>query len=126
MHVRKGDQVIVIAGNDKGAAPAGVVAVDVAKNRVVVEGVSVRVKHRRPTQQNPQGERVEAEAVHASNVMLVDPKTGKGTRKRRTPKRSSRRLDPWPPGLRKVPGRKSARHRRPDSVCRTRCKFPAS
>ncbi|MEZ6005305.1 MAG: 50S ribosomal protein L24 [Planctomycetota bacterium] len=82
MHVRKGDQVIVIAGNDKGRT-GQVVAVDVAKNRVVVEGVNVRVKHRRPTQQNPQGERVEAEApVHASNVMLVDPKTGKGTRKR--------------------------------------------
>jgi large subunit ribosomal protein L24 len=49
----------------------------------VVEGVNMRTKHQKPTQQNPQGERVQQEcAVHASNVMLLDPETGKGTRKR--------------------------------------------
>ncbi|MDP6739999.1 MAG: 50S ribosomal protein L24, partial [Planctomycetota bacterium] len=48
-----------------------------------VEGVNMRTKHQKPTQQNPKGDRVQQEcAVHASNVMLLDPETGKGTRKR--------------------------------------------
>ena len=82
MHVKRGDQVIVIAGNDKGTT-GEVIAVHRADNRVVVEGVNVRIKHEKPTQQNPQGERVEREfPIHASNVMLLDPSTGKGTRKR--------------------------------------------
>ena len=82
MHVRKGDSVIVITGNDKGRT-GSVLAVMPARTRVVVEGVNMRWKHRRPTQQAPKGERVQIECpIHASNVMLVDPKTGKGTRKR--------------------------------------------
>ena len=82
MHVRSGDQVIVIAGNDKGATGT-VIAVDRGANRVTVEGVNIRTKHQKPTQQNPQGERLEHEfPIHASNVMLVDPATGKGTRRR--------------------------------------------
>ena len=82
MHVKTGDTVVVIAGNDKGAT-GEVTRVLRDKNKVVVSGVNVRVKHKKPTQQNPQGERVEQEfPIHASNVMLVDPATGKGTRKR--------------------------------------------
>ncbi len=82
MHVNTGDQVIVIAGNNKGRTGA-VLQVQRDKNRVVVEGVNLRTKHQKPTQQNPKGERVEQECpVHASNVMLLDPETGKGTRKR--------------------------------------------
>lgn len=82
MKIKSGDQVIVIAGNDKGATGT-VRQVLRDKNRVIVEGVNMRVKHQKPTQQNPQGERVEREvAIHASNVMLLDPATGKGTRKR--------------------------------------------
>jgi large subunit ribosomal protein L24 len=82
MHVKNGDQVIVIAGNDKGRTGA-VVAVDTKRTRVTVEGVNIRTKHQKPTQQNPQGERVEREfPIHASNVQLLDPATGKGTRKR--------------------------------------------
>ena len=82
MKIRNGDQVIVIAGNDKGRTGA-VVEVDRKRDRVVVEGINIRVKHQKPTQQTPQGERVEREfPIHVSNVMLLDPATGKGTRKR--------------------------------------------
>ncbi len=82
MHVKKGDTVIVIAGNDKGSTGA-VVEVQRDRNRVIVEGVNIRTKHEKPTQQNPQGDRVEREfPIHASNVQLLDPQTGKGTRKR--------------------------------------------
>jgi len=82
MHVRKGDQVIVIAGNDKGKTGEVVRAMP-KENRVIVEGVNLRWKHRKPTQQTPQGERVQLEvAIHASNVMHLDPATGKGVRRR--------------------------------------------
>lgn len=86
MHVRKGDQVIVISGNDKGRT-GEIRAVNRAKKRVLVEGVNKRWKHKKPTQQNPKGERVEEDCmIHSSNVMLLDPVTGKGTRKRPTEK----------------------------------------
>lgn len=82
MKINKGDSVVVIAGNDKGKT-GPVLEVDRSKNRVVVEGVNMRWKHERRSEQKPQGERVQREfPVHASNVMLLDPKTGKGTRKR--------------------------------------------
>ena len=82
MKINKGDQVIVIAGNDKGKT-GNVLEVDRSKNRVLVEGVNLRWKHERRSEQKPQGERAHREfPVHASNVMLLDPKTGKGTRKR--------------------------------------------
>ena len=82
MHVKKGEQVIVIAGNDKGRK-GEVKRVITKTGRVIVDGVNLRWKHKRPTQQNPKGERVQEEcSIHASNVMPVDPATGKGTRKR--------------------------------------------
>ncbi len=82
MHVKRGDTVIVIAGNDKGTT-GEVIAVDRTRNRVVVAGVNMRTKHVKPTQQNPKGERLEREqSIHASNVMHVDPANGKPTRKR--------------------------------------------
>ena len=82
MHVKKGDTVIVIAGNDRGRT-GEVRSIDPHRNRVVVEGVNLRWKHRRPSQQSPKGERVQIEvSIHASNVLPLDPKTGKGTRKR--------------------------------------------
>ena len=82
MHVKKGDAVIVIAGNDKGKI--GEIARVVRENgRVVVAGVNLRWKHKRATQQKPKGERVQEEcSIHHSNVMLYDPETKKGTRKR--------------------------------------------
>ena len=83
MHVRKGDTVIVIAGNDKGTT--GEVRKTIRETgRVIVDGVNLRWKHKRATQQNPKGERLQEEcSIHASNVMLLDPGTGKGTRKRK-------------------------------------------
>jgi large subunit ribosomal protein L24 len=83
MHVRKGDVVLVIAGNDKGRT-GEVKRVLREDNRVVVDGINLRWKHKRATQQNPKGERVQEEcSIHASNVMLHDPATGKGVRKRK-------------------------------------------
>ncbi len=82
MHVKKGETVVVISGNDKGKV-GEVRSVNSKSGRVVVDGVNVRWKHRKPTQQNPKGERVEMEcSIHASNVMLWDAKAEKGTRKR--------------------------------------------
>ncbi len=81
-HVNRGDQVVVIAGNDKGRTGA-VLEIHSKTGRVTVEGINLRWRHHKPTEQKPQGERVQQESpVHASNVMLLDPATGKGTRKR--------------------------------------------
>ncbi|SHG66132.1 large subunit ribosomal protein L24 [Fodinibius roseus] len=80
LHVKKGDNVKVIAGNEKGKE-GRVLAVFPAKERVLVEGVNMRVHHDKPTQENPQGGRIEREvAIHISNVMVIDPSTGEPTR----------------------------------------------
>lgn len=82
MKLKRGDTVIVIAGNDKGRS-GEVKRVDRDANRVLVDGINLRWCHKKPTQQQPKGERVQEERpIHASNVMLLDPATGKGTRKR--------------------------------------------
>ena len=83
MKLKKGDKVVVIAGNDKGRT--GEVRLVLTKeNRVLVEGVNVRWVTKKPTQQNPKGQRLQEErSIHASNVMPLDPETGKGTRKRK-------------------------------------------
>ena len=83
MHVRKGDQVVVIAGNDKGKT-GEITVVQRESGRVIVSGVNLRWKHKRRTQQKPKGERVQEEcSIHHSNVQLYDPATKKGTRKRK-------------------------------------------
>lgn len=71
VHVKTGDTVKVIAGDDKGKE--GVVkAVDRQRNRVMVEGVGLVAKHQKPSARNPQGGIVREEAsIHASNVKLV-------------------------------------------------------
>lgn len=80
LHVKKGDNVKVIAGNDKGKE-GRVLAVFPSKDRVLVEGINMRVHHDKPTQENPQGGRIEREmAIHVSNVMVIDPTTGEPTR----------------------------------------------
>jgi large subunit ribosomal protein L24 len=90
MHVRKGDTVLVIAGNDKGKQ-GEIRQVFLDENRVIVAGVNLRWKHSKRTQQNPKGERVQREApIHASNVMHVDPKTGERSRKRVKPARAGK------------------------------------
>ncbi len=80
LHVKKGDTVVVLSGNDRGAQ-GKVLEVIREKQRAIVEGVNMIKKHTKPNAENPQGGIVEREAaIHISNLMLVDPKTGKGTR----------------------------------------------
>ncbi|MEM9461791.1 MAG: 50S ribosomal protein L24 [Myxococcota bacterium] len=80
--VKQGDDVIVVAGKQKGTR-GRVLRVLPGAERVVVEGVNVRTKHLKPSQANPQGGRIQKEMpVHISNVMLADPQTGKPTRVR--------------------------------------------
>ncbi|MGE4587767.1 MAG: 50S ribosomal protein L24 [Mangrovibacterium sp.] len=80
LHIKKGDTVIVIAGNDKNRQ-GKVLEVVRDKNRAIVEGVNMIRKHTKPNSENPQGGIVEKEApIHISNLMLLDPKTGSKTR----------------------------------------------
>ena len=82
LSIRKGDRVKVIRGNYKDTEGT-VLRVEREKGRVVVQGVNVRKRHRKPTATSPEGGIVEFEApIHASNVMLVDPKSGEPTRVR--------------------------------------------
>ena len=79
MNFKTGDKVVVIAGKDKGKE-GSVTKVLRAENRVVVEGINVAKKHIKPNGQTA-GSIVEVELpIHASNVMIIDPKTKKGTR----------------------------------------------
>ncbi|MGD9929435.1 MAG: 50S ribosomal protein L24 [Mangrovibacterium sp.] len=80
LHIKKGDTVVVLAGNDNGRQ-GKVLEVIRDKDRAIVEGVNMVKKHTKPNAENPQGGIVEKEApIHISNLMLVDPKTGKPTR----------------------------------------------
>ena len=80
MNIKKGDQVIVISGEYKGST--GTVQKAFPKiNKVIIEGVNVRKKHRKPSQGNPEGSIVDMYApIDASNVAILDPKTNKATR----------------------------------------------
>ena len=79
-HIKKDDQVIVLAGKDKGKS-GKVLKVLTDKERVLVEGVNIVTKSTKPSAKNPQGGIVKQEApIHISNVNLVDPKSGKATR----------------------------------------------
>jgi large subunit ribosomal protein L24 len=80
--IRKGDKVVVLSGKDKGKT--GEVIRSLPKEmKVVVSGVNVAARHRKPTQANPQGgiERKEA-PLHVSKVAIADPKTGAPSRVR--------------------------------------------
>ena len=80
--ILRGDTVVVISGKDKGKK-GKIMRVLREENRVVVEGINLVKRHQRPTPRNPSGGIVEREqAISASNVMPVDPKTGNGTRVR--------------------------------------------
>ena len=90
MQIKTGDTVVVIAGKDKYTKDAKgnvvpttgkVLKVYPKTERVIVEGVNKVTKHQKPTQANPDGGIIQVEApIHASNVMLLDPKTNKPTR----------------------------------------------
>ena len=80
LHIKKGDTVKVLAGEEKGKT--GVVTkVFVEKKRAIVEGVNMVSKSQKPNAKNPQGGIVKMEApIHISNLNVVDPKTGEATR----------------------------------------------
>lgn len=80
IRLRNGDRVRVMTGKNRGAE-GEIIAVLPEKNRVVVKGVNMMRRTRKPTQENPRGGFDEREAsIHASNVQLLDPKTGAPTR----------------------------------------------
>ena len=80
LHIKKGDNVYVNSGEDRGKE-GRVLKVLVEKQRAIVEGVNIVTKATKPNAKHPQGGLVKQEApVHISNLNLIDPKTGKPTR----------------------------------------------
>jgi len=80
LKIKKGDLVKVIAGDSKGTQ-GKIVEVILDKGRAIVEGANMVSKHTKPNAANPNGGIVKQEAaIHISNLMLVDPKSGKPTR----------------------------------------------
>jgi large subunit ribosomal protein L24 len=80
MHIKKGDTVMVITGESKGQK-GRVLEVNREKERAIVEGVNMVSKHTKPNAKAPQGGILKKEApVHVSNLMLIDPASGKPTR----------------------------------------------
>jgi len=82
LHIKKGDMVQIIAGDDKGAT-GRVLRVIPQKNKVVVQGHNIAKKHVRPSRKNPQGGRINIEQpIDISNVLPLNPKSSKGSRVR--------------------------------------------
>lgn len=79
-NIKKGDTVTVIAGDSKGQQ-GRVLSIDREKETLIVEGVNLISKHTKPNAKSPQGGILKKEAsIHISNLMLVDPSSGKATR----------------------------------------------
>ena len=79
-HIRKGDTVCVLSGNDRGKT-GEVLRVDVRSGKVLVQGVNRVYRHLRPSRQHPHGGRIRKEMpISISNVLPADPKTGQPTR----------------------------------------------
>lgn len=80
LHIKKGDLVFVNSGESKGQQ-GRVLSVLVKESRAIVEGVNMVSKHTKPNAKHPQGGIIKKEApVHISNLMLIDPTSGKPTR----------------------------------------------
>ncbi len=80
LHIKKGDTVIVIAGEYKGQK-GKVLQVLVNKQRAIVEGVNMVSKHTKPNAASPEGGIIKKEAtIHVSNLLNIDPSSGKPTR----------------------------------------------
>jgi len=80
LHIKKGDMVEIIAGDQKGAT-GKVLRVIPEKNKVVIQGHNIVKKHVRPSRKNPQGGRIHIEQpIHISNVLPVNTKTSRGSR----------------------------------------------
>ena len=79
-HIKKGDTVVVISGEDKGQK-GKVLEVFKEKERAIVEGINMVKKHTKPNAKYPQGGIIEQEAaIHISNLLVADPKSGVPTR----------------------------------------------
>ena len=79
-HIKKGDTVVVISGEDKGQK-GKVLEVMMGKERAIVEGINMIKKHTKPNAAYPQGGIIEQEApIHISNLLVADPKSGDATR----------------------------------------------
>ena len=84
-HVKKGDEVVVIAGSERGKR-GKIIQLLTKKNRVIVEGVKLVKKHTKRSQQNPQGAIVEREAsIHISNVMNAEHYDARNSSKQTKP-----------------------------------------
>lgn len=80
LHIRKGDTVVVLAGNDK-TKTGKVLEIISDKNRAIVEGINLVTKHQKPSAGKPEGGIKKMEGtIHISNLMVVDPSTNKPTR----------------------------------------------
>jgi large subunit ribosomal protein L24 len=80
MNFKKGDKVVVITGKDKSKS-GKILQILKKDSRVVVEGINVIKRHQKPTASNQTGGIIERESsIHISNIMMVDSKSGKGTR----------------------------------------------
>ena len=80
LHIRKGDEVIILTGKDKGQK-GKVLKVFIKEQKALVEGVNMVSKSAKPSAKNPQGGIIKQEApIHISNLSLIDPKSGKATR----------------------------------------------
>lgn len=79
MKIKKGDQVIVLTGRDKGKTGEVIQAMP-KDSKVVVRGINVMKRHTKPTQENAGGIVSKEQPIHVSNVALIDPKSGKATR----------------------------------------------
>ena len=80
--IKKGDQVVVLSGKDKGTTGT-VTQVMPKEGKLVVDGVNIITRHKKPTQMDPNGGLEKREApMHSSKVALIDPKDGKATRVR--------------------------------------------
>ncbi|RKY95216.1 MAG: 50S ribosomal protein L24 [Ignavibacteriae bacterium] len=80
MKIRKNDNIVVIAGNDRGKT-GKVLKVYPKTSRIIIEGINLRKRHTKPNQKNPQGGILEKEApIHVSNVMILDPTNNEPTR----------------------------------------------
>ncbi|MEK9154106.1 MAG: 50S ribosomal protein L24 [Patescibacteria group bacterium] len=80
MKLKKGDKVVVIAGKSKGQIGT-IVRTLRDENSVVLDGINLSKRHQRPTQRSRKGQIIErAMPIHASNVMIIDPQSGKQTR----------------------------------------------
>jgi len=80
--IKKGDEVVVLSGKDKGKT-GNVTQVMPKEGKLLVSGINMMTRHRKPTQANPEGgiDRIET-PLHISNVAIADPKDGKATRVR--------------------------------------------